>query len=91
MILYFYTYKSQIMAIQYVSDDAGNKTAVLIPIDEWNNLTSKHEDIQLLVQDPAQPKSKRKPSEFVGTLDKETGRQMILDIEKDREEWERRF
>lgn len=79
------------MAIQYVSDDAGNPTAVLVPIVEWNKLASKHEDIQLLMQNSIQPKSRRKPSEFRGILNKEIAQKMILDIEKDREEWERRF
>lgn len=79
------------MAIQYVSDDAGNPTAVLVPIKDWNNLLSKHDDIKLLVQDIEQPKSKRKPSEFRGILDKEVAKQMISDIEKDRNEWEKRF
>ena len=79
------------MALQYVSDDAGNPTAVLVPINVWNNLASKHEDVKILMQESAQPKSKKKPSEFAGTLDKELGKQMILDIQKDRDEWERRF
>ena len=79
------------MALQYVSDDAGNPTAVLVPINVWNDLALKHEDVKVLMQDSTQPKSKRKPSEFAGTLDKELAKKMISDIEKDREEWERRF
>ncbi|OOQ59288.1 hypothetical protein [Mucilaginibacter pedocola] len=79
------------MAIQYVSDDAGNPTAVLVPITEWNSIAAKHEDVRVLMQESAQPRSKRKPSEFRGILDKEVAKQMMIDIEKDRNEWEKRF
>jgi len=75
------------MALQYISDDAGNHTAVVIPINEWNEITARHEDLQEL----AKPKSlpKRKPSDYAGTLDKETARQMLKDIEQSRNEWDR--
>lgn len=29
------------MPVQYVTDDAGNPTAVVIPIDEWDALLNK--------------------------------------------------
>jgi hypothetical protein len=32
------------MALQYISDNSGNHTAVVIPIDEWNNITAVHTD-----------------------------------------------
>ncbi|TFF30372.1 hypothetical protein [Mucilaginibacter psychrotolerans] len=64
---------------------------MLVPLNEWDRIAAKHEDVRVLIQEPAQPKSKRKPSEFRGVLNKEVAKQMILDIEKDREEWERRF
>ncbi|MEO7308953.1 MAG: hypothetical protein ABIX01_01035 [Chitinophagaceae bacterium] len=34
------------MPLQYISDNAGNHTAVLIPINEWELLTRKHEDLK---------------------------------------------
>jgi hypothetical protein len=34
------------MPLQYISDSAGNHTAVLIPITEWELLTHKHEDLK---------------------------------------------
>lgn len=79
------------MSLQYISDDSGNHTAVIIPINEWNEITAKHEDIKVLVQESGKPLSKRKPSDFAGILDKEIAKKMILDIEKERGEWERRF
>jgi hypothetical protein len=38
------------MELQYISDDAGNHTAVIIPIAEWNNLAAKHEDLKELAE-----------------------------------------
>ena len=40
------------MELQYISDNAGNHTAVIIPIAEWNNITAKHEDLKELVSEP---------------------------------------
>ena len=79
------------MTIQYVSDDAGNPTAVLVPIKDWNSIVAKHEDVRVLIQESAQPKSKRKPSEFRGTLSKEEADKFIKYVEESRNEWERNF
>lgn len=79
------------MAIQYVSDEAGKPTAVLVPIDQWNKLASQHKEVSLLMQDRTEPKSKRKPSEFAGTLSKEEAEKFIKYVEQSRNEWERNF
>jgi hypothetical protein len=34
------------MAIQYLSDNLGNKTAVVIPIQDWQNITKKYNDLE---------------------------------------------
>ncbi len=34
------------MNIQYLSDNLGNKTAVLIPINEWEIITEKHKNLE---------------------------------------------
>jgi hypothetical protein len=34
------------MNIQYLSDNFGNKTAVVIPINEWEIITEKHKDLE---------------------------------------------
>ena len=36
------------MDLQYISDTQGNHTAVIIPIEKWNNLTAKHEDLKMM-------------------------------------------
>jgi len=34
------------MSLQYITDDKGQTTGVYIPIQEWNNLKSKCQDIE---------------------------------------------
>ncbi len=76
------------MALQYISDINGNHTAVIIPIDDWNNIIATLDDLKDF-EKPEQAKRKLKLSDFVGSLSKETAQQMISDIEKSRETWER--
>jgi len=33
------------MKFQYISDSEGNTTAVVIPIDEWNEIKAKHKEL----------------------------------------------
>jgi hypothetical protein len=47
------------MELQYLLDTDGNQTAVVIPIEEWKSITSKHEDLKLLEK----PKKKDKKKE----------------------------
>lgn len=51
------------MSVQYVTDDAGNPTAVVVPIDEWDALISKvyaveptRDDTEYLLQSEAMKK-----------------------------------
>ena len=76
------------MALQYISDNSGNHTAVVIPIEEWNNITALHHDLKEL-ETAMSPNPPKKPSDFVGIISKETAKKMLLDIEKSRSEWER--
>ena len=75
------------MSLQYISDDSGNHTAVIIPIDEWNEITAKHEDLKEF--DKPKSVSKKKPSEYAGTLSKEEGKKFLEYVEQSRNEWER--
>lgn len=34
------------MTLQFIHDKEGNTTGVYIPIDEWQSLTSKYEELQ---------------------------------------------
>ena len=33
------------MIVQYISDNQGNHTAVIIPIEEWGKLTTKYSEL----------------------------------------------
>lgn len=33
------------MSVQYVSDNTGQTTAILVPIEDWNLLRKKHPDV----------------------------------------------
>ena len=57
------------MELQYLSDNNGKHTAVVIPIQDWEILTQKHEDLKSLETENIKPKSKKKLSEiFAGSL-----------------------
>lgn len=71
------------MSAHYLSDKQGKHTAIVIPIEEWDNITSKHEDLKFLV------KPKMKPSDFRGAISKKTTEQLLQYIEQARAEWER--
>ena len=36
------------MSLQYIQNDAGVLTAVLVPIDDWNKIIEKHNDLEEL-------------------------------------------
>lgn len=76
------------MNVQYLSDAQGRHTAIVIPIEEWNTITAKHEDLKTL-EKPKQNAARLKPSDFVGCISKETAQKMITDIEHSRNQWER--
>lgn len=59
------------MNVQYLSDAEGIHTAIVIPIDEWNTITAKYEDLKML-EKPKQGTTRLKPSDFVGCISKET-------------------
>ena len=76
------------MDLQYISDTEGRHTAVVIPIEEWNNLTAKHQDLKDL-EKPEVKKIRKKPSDFVGCISKEIAEKMIADVELSRSQWDR--
>jgi len=39
------------MTVQYVSDTTGTTTAVLVQIDDWNNLRRVHPDVDTLEEE----------------------------------------
>jgi len=81
------------MDLQYISNEHGEKTAVIIPIKEWN-ITAKHEDLKDLDEQNKPVKlnsDKKKPSDFVGMISKEEAVEMQEYLKKARGEWDRDF
>ncbi len=77
------------MPLQYVTDALGNQTAVMIPIDEWELLTKKHEDLKDL--ETASVKPKTKLSGLAGKLSEETANAMLSYVEESRSDWDERL
>ena len=71
------------MDLQYVSDAEGRHTAVLIPIEEWNNITAKHQDLKTL------EKPKKNASLFKGLLSDKEAVKYHTHLKQARKEWER--
>ncbi|GAB3925428.1 type II toxin-antitoxin system prevent-host-death family antitoxin [Larkinella terrae] len=75
------------MALQYLSDSNGKPTAVVIPIQDWEMLKKKHEDLSELEE--IVPAKKQKPSDFRGSISKKMAREMNQYVEKSKQEWDR--
>ena len=75
------------MDLQYVSDSEGKHTAVLIPIEEWNYITSKHEDLKSL-ELPKRNIPRQKLSEkYAGKLPAHIAEELQDYVTKSRNEW----
>ena len=77
------------MPIQYITDAAGEHTAVLIPINEWELITRKHKDLKKL--ETASAKHKVKLSDLAGKLSYKTAEAMLSYVAESRNEWEERL
>jgi hypothetical protein len=75
------------MDLQYLSDIEGKHTDVVIPIEEWNMITAKHQDLKSL-ENPRKQNNTMKPSSFRGAISQETTDDLLLYSEKARTEWE---
>jgi hypothetical protein len=78
------------MPMQYIHDDSGQTTAVIIPIAEWKNITSRHQDLKELEKKQA-PSKKMRPSDFAGALSQEGYQALNEHIKQARKEWDRDF
>jgi hypothetical protein len=74
------------MPLQYISDNEGNHTAVLIPINEWQLIVEKHEDLKKMELSNSQDKVV-KPSDFAGKMPSDIADEFHKYIEKSRQDW----
>ena len=75
------------MDLQYISDTQGRHTAVVIPIEEWNNITAKHEDLKILER--VADVSTKNAARFKGILNNEEADKYTAYLNQARNEWQR--
>ena len=70
------------MDLEYVSDSQGKHTAVLIPIEEWNYITTKHQDLKSL------GKTQNRLSEkYAGKLPSDVAEELQNYVTQSRSDW----
>ena len=77
------------MRLQIIQDGYGKNTGVFIPMNDWDTITQKHEDLKTLVN--ITPTPKKKLSELAGTLTDETAEALHKHVTESRNEWEERL
>ncbi len=76
-------------SFQYLSDPEGNHTAIVIPIDEWNNLTNTYEVLKTIEMPKKEDKKNRNISKFFGILTSSEADKFDKHIYQQRNEWDR--
>jgi len=77
------------MSLQIIQDGNGNNTGIFVPMNDWNTITQKHEDLKELVK--IESSSKKKLSELAGKLSHETADALQKFVTESRNEWEERL
>lgn len=77
------------MSLQYITDNTGAHTAVVIPIEEWEAVLRKYADLKNLETEPK--KEKVKLSDYAGKLSEATADAMQNYVAESRGEWEERL
>lgn len=75
------------MELQYISDNEGNPTAVIIPINEWNSITQKHKDLENLA--PATTTKRGNADLIKGLLNNEQAEKYHKHLKNIRKEWDK--
>ena len=75
------------MALQYLKDDHNNTTAVVVPISDWEKIIQAHQDINLMLIPEKNGDTKIKPSDYRGSISKETAVKLNAYVDQSREEW----
>lgn len=77
------------MNLQYISDASGKHTAIVIPIEEWNKITAKYQDLKDL--EKAEPSEKKRLSEkYAGKLPSQIADELQAYVTQSRAEWNNR-
>lgn len=74
------------MNLQYILDNSGNKTAVVIPISEWKKITKKYKDIESKNDSSNNNQmSKQEFKQWIEKAENETG----MTLEEFNESWQK--
>ncbi|CAN5778313.1 hypothetical protein BH24BAC1_BH24BAC1_01540 [soil metagenome] len=74
------------MPLQYILDETGKTTAVVVPIRDWERMAKKYEELR--ESDYIQPE-KKGLSAFIGRISPEEAERLQKHVEQSRNEWER--
>jgi hypothetical protein len=77
------------MRLQVIQDGYGQNTGVFVPMNDWNTIVQKHEDLKILVNTESKPK--KKLSSLAGLLSSETAEKMQKYVSESRKDWENRL
>ncbi len=77
------------MRLQLIQDGQGKNTGVFVPMNDWNIIIQKHEDLKILVN--TEPSPKIKLSELAGKLSNETTQAMLKHVADSKNEWDERL
>ncbi len=78
------------MQLQIIKDGHGNNTGIFVPMNDWETITQKHQDLKALIMEEPTMSRKKKLSELAGTLSTQTAEALLKHVEDSRNEWEER-
>ena len=71
------------LPLQYITDKSGNRLAVVVPIEIWNNIVIRYADVKNLIE------PKKRASDYKGILTKEEVKRYQEYVKQSRDEWDR--
>lgn len=74
------------MNIQYISDNLGNKTAVVIPITQWEKILKKYKGVEKEVEEPIAKMSQEEFLQWIANAEKSPS----MSLETFNEKWEQK-
>lgn len=74
------------MNVQYISDNFGNKTAVVIPIEHWNKILQKYKGFEKEVEEPFAEMSEEEFLQWIENAEKSP----TMSLETFNEKWEKK-
>ena len=74
------------MSVQYISDNLGNKTAVVIPITQWRRILHKYKGVEKEVEEPIAEMSQEEFVQWIADAEKSP----TMSLETFNEKWEQK-